>query len=175
MEFIRSKMKLILIIVFITLASEHVSLHNGYSFLSKVMKLPTGQYICPSVRRISPEISLSPFEVLSDSPNQVRKEPPLTIIPVSIKAFAKLGMAVLPTNEICVLGQKLPGVVLPNDPTTQFEMMTGIGIWFSPCIIRDTHQKRKSCFRRQMNKFNEMDIGQVKSFHGLISRLLKLI
>ena len=168
-------MKLIIIIFFIGLASRFSS-HHGYSFLAKVIKLPTGQYICPSIRRMSPEISLSPFEVLSDSPNQVDKEPTLTIIPVSIKAFSKLGMAMLPTNEICVLGQKLPRIVLPNDDATaQFEIMTGIAIWFSPCIIRDTHQKRKTCFRRQMRKFNEMDIDQVKSLHALLSRLLKHI
>ena len=170
-------MKLNIIIVFATFG-KFVSSDDGYSIWPKLRNLlrpGMDQYTCPSFRRVSPEISLSPFQVTSDSRNGMSAEEPLTIIPVSVRAFSKLGLVVLPSREVCILGQKLPKIILPNDSGSQFEMMTGIAIWFSPCIQRTTQIKRKRCFTQQMKTFNSLEVNQVKSLHQLLSKLLEHI
>ena len=105
--------------------------------------LNSAGFTCPPFKRKSPEISLSPFQVTS----QLRRtgsydEKPITIIPLSARTLSKLGIVLLPNHEVCIRGKKLGRIVLPSNPIVQFEMMTGIGIWFSPCIQAATYTKK---------------------------------
>lgn len=131
------------------------------------------QYRCPSFKGISPVISLSPFEVRSDSSNGMHQEHYLTVIQVSLKMFSKLGMMVLPSNELCIIGQKMDRIILPNDHTSQFEIMIGIAIWFSPCIHRTTQIKRKSCLTRQMKKFNSLELHKINTFSKFLTKFIE--
>ena len=171
-------MKLIILIAVCTLLN-FVTSEDGSSTWPEARTLLTSvgrRYKCPPFPRISPEISLSPFQVTSDSHDGISSdEQPLTIIPVSVRSFSKLGLLVLPSREVCIVGQKLPKIILPNDPDSKFEIMTGIAIWFSPCIQRTTESKRDRCFTRQMKEFNKLDVNEVKSLHGLLSKFLEHI
>ena len=143
--------------------------------LPDVIKVHAGreQYFCPSVNGISPAITLSPFEIASDSPNGLRQEHYLTIIQVSLRMFSKLGMKVLPSNELCILGKKLDRIILPNDRTSKFEIMIAIAIWFSPCIQRTSRIKRRSCLARQMKKFNSLDLKKINNFSKFLIKFIE--
>lgn len=176
-------MKLVLIIAVGFTLSRFVSSSDDTHSISPKMRtvltrMDRQSNGCQSKKRISPEISLSPFQVTSDAQHVVgsgmRPEQPLTIFPVSVKAFSKLGLEVLESREVCILGQKLKNIILPTDSSSQFEIMTGIAIWFSPCIQRTSHEQTR-CFTRQMKRFNAIDVNQVTSLHALLSKLLEYI
>ena len=123
---------------------------------------------CPvSSKRISPEINDSPFLVGTDGvtdPDTTEKS--LIVAPISTKLFKKLQLVVLPTREVCVLGEKLKNLRLPY--YSEFEIMTGIAIWFSPCVSRPTHMKRMECFDKKMNSINGVDIALFKDLHEFL-------
>ena len=95
-------MKFVLIIAVGTLSrfvsSGRLSVSDTHSRpkMRTVLTRMDHHYACPSYQRKSPEISLSPFQVTSDAQHVVgsgmRPEQTLTIIPVSVKAFSKLGL-----------------------------------------------------------------------------------
>lgn len=127
-----------------------------------------GENGCPvSSKRISPEINDSPFLVGTDGVTDTdTKEKSLIVAPISKKLFKKLQLVVLPTREICVLGEKLKNMRLPY--YSEFEIMTGVAIWFSPCVSRPTHMKRLECFDKKMNEINGVDIGLFKNLHDFL-------
>ena len=72
-------------------------------------------YACPkSPKLISAVINLSPFQVSSDSRDNSARDIPLVVIPISRRTFKKLDMTLLPSREVCVLGNKLKNFVLPE-------------------------------------------------------------
>ena len=128
---------------------------------------------CPkSSKIVSPEISFSPFLVGSDAPGHVNTEKqPLVVIPVSTRMFKKLEMGVLPSREVCVLGEKLDNLILPPDFDSQFEVMTGIAIWFSPCVSAPTHEKRMDCFTEKTKEIGALNISQFKTLYQLVKNM----
>ena len=134
----------------------------------------TGLNICPkSSKWISPEISLSPFIVSSDSNDNEDVEKPLVVVPLSIRIFKKLEMTILPSREVCVLGQKLKNIRLPEDDDSVFETMTGIAVWFSPCISIPTNNQRIKCITKSMETIQTLNIQQFKSIYEVVVRAVQ--
>ena len=133
-------------------------------------------YACPeSPKFISPDITLSPFEVSSqkrssDSQNNSPREIPLVVAPISRRTFKKLDMTVLPSREVCVVGKKLKNFVLPQK--SQFRIMVGIAIWFSPCLSLPTNTKRFHCMDQKVTAFQSIDIKIFKTFYEFLSRIV---
>ena len=98
-----------------------------------------GQNECPvSSKRISPDINNSPFLVGSDAVDDSgNHEEKLIVVPISIGIFMKLELMLLPNREVCVLRKKLKNLRVPYP--SEFEIMTGIAVWFSPCFSRPTN------------------------------------
>jgi len=139
-----------------------------------LMRTP-GTNVCPeSTKWISPEISLSPFIVSSDSSYDEDAENPLVVVPLSIRLFKKLQMRILPSREVCVLGEKLKNISLPDDgEDSVFEIMTGIAVWFSPCISIPANNQRMQCIKQSMETIQALDIKQFKTFYALVVRAVQ--
>ena len=132
-----------------------------------------GQNVCPvSSRRIFPDISNAPFlvgsDAVDDSGNQEEK---LIVVPISLSMFMKLELSLLPTREVCVLGQKLKNLRVPYP--SEFEIMTGIAIWFSPCVSKPTNVERLQCFEKKMKSIEAVNINRFKSLHHFLVSALK--
>ena len=134
-----------------------------------------GNNVCPeSTNWISPEISLSPFIVSSDSSKEEDAENPLVVVPLSIRLFKKLQMRILPSREVCVLGEKLKNINLPDDgEDSVFEIMTGIAVWFSPCISIPANNQRMQCIKHSMETIQALDIKHFKTFYALVVRAVQ--
>ena len=137
-------------------------------------------YKCPqTISNDIPHISLSPFDDSAslrkrDTSQSYVSVGPTRIIPLSTRMFRNVGMVVLPNHQICVHGMKIANVLLPDDRQTQFEIMTGIAIWFSPCIHAASEVKKEQCFKSQMTQLNKLDMMQVSSLHELVMKFLSL-
>ena len=159
--------KVIALLVFLynfTLPNDAIPVINR-----SLMKNYVGEEQCPfSSKYISPAINYSPFLVGTDGVDaQANGQKPVTIVPISTHIFQKLELVVLPNREICVLGEKLKNLRLPRD--SEFEVMVGIGIWFSPCVSKQTHAKRLKCFDKKMELANAMDLSLLKNlYHFLV-------
>ena len=126
-------------------------------------------YKCPDTPKwFSPEISLSPFPVSSDLHRHGETETPLYVFPLSLRTFKKLDLTVLPSREVCVLGMKLKNTILPSDYEKQFEIMTCIAVWFSPCIAKSNTEKRLQCFKNKIKSYEELNLNRVKSLNELL-------
>ena len=158
------------IVVFAAASSLFVSCSNA----NPLMRI-SGTDVCPkSSKWISPEISLSPFIVSSDSSDNEDTEKSLVVVPLSIRIFRKLEMTILPSREVCVLGEKLKNIRLPDDASV-FEIMTGIAVWFSPCISFRTNNQRTQCITQSMETIQVLDIKQFKAFYELVVRAVQNI
>ena len=132
-----------------------------------------GQNGCPvSSRRVSPDINNTPFlvgsDAIDDSGNQEEK---LVVAPISLSMFMKLELMLLPTREVCVLGRKLNNLRVPYP--SEFEIMTGIAVWFSPCVSKQTHVKRMECFDEKMKSIEAVNINRIKNLHDILVLALK--
>ena len=129
-------------------------------------------YACPkSPKFISPDISLSPFKVSSDPQSNRASEIPLVVAPISRRTFKKLDMTVLPSREVCVVGKKLKNFVLPRK--SQFRIMVGIAIWFSPCLSLPTNTQRFHCMDQKVTAFESIDIKIFKTFFEFLSLIVQ--
>ena len=147
-------------------ANDRLQISSGISF---------GENGCPiTSRRISPEITDSPFLVGTDEvDHKGNKIEPMIVAPISRNLFNKLQLVVLPNREICVLGEKIKSLRLPYQ--SEFEIMTGIAVWFSPCISRPTHVKRLECLNKKMKSINDSDITIFKNLHEFLIAALQEI
>ena len=130
-----------------------------------------GENGCPiSSKRISPDINNSPFIIGSDSVDDLgNKEEKIIVVPISRQLFKKLELVILPTREVCVLGEKLENLRLPyRSKFEEFRIMTGIAIWFSPCVSRPSHTERMKCFDKRMKSINLVDISVFKSLYDFM-------
>jgi hypothetical protein len=126
-------------------------------------------YICPkSSKSIAPETSLSPFQVGSDSGNDEKEEEILIIVPLSVRLFRKLEMTVLPSREVCILGEKLNNIFVPRD--SEFQTMIGIAVWFSPCISKRTYERQTHCFEDKLERIASVDVKTFRTFYEFIVR-----
>ena len=132
-----------------------------------------GQNGCPvSSRRISPDISNAPFLVGSDAVDDSgNMEETLIVAPISLSMFMKLELSLLPTREVCVLGQKLKNLRVPYP--SEFEIMTGIAVWFSPCVSKPTNVERLQCFEKKMESIEDVNINRFKTLHHFLVSALK--
>ena len=160
-------MKTIALLVFL---SHFTSPNDAIPVINRsLMKNYVGEEKCPfSSKYITPAINYSPFLVGTDGVEaQGNGQKPVTIVPISTQIFQKLELVVLPNREICVLGEKLKNLRLPRD--SEFEVMVGIGIWFSPCVSKQTHAKRLKCFDKKIELANAMDLSLLKNlYHFLV-------
>ena len=130
-----------------------------------------GENGCPvSSKRISPEINNSPFIIGSDSVDDSgNKKEKIIVAPISRKLFNKLELVILPTREVCVLGEKLENLRVPyRSKFEEFRIMTGIAIWFSPCVSRPSHTECMKCLDKRMKSINSVDISVFKSLHDFM-------
>ena len=126
-------------------------------------------YLCPkSSKRVSPETSLSPFQVGSDAGNDESEAPILIVVPLSVRLFKKLEMTVLPSREVCVLGEKLKNIFLPYD--SEFPTMIGIAVWFSPCISKQTYERQRHCFEEKLERIASVDVNTFRTFYEFVVR-----
>ena len=108
------------------------------------------QYECPkSSRRVPPKKTSSPFQAVLDDLNYDETKQQFAVPPVSTRLFKILDMVVLPSREVCVLGEKLKNYLLPED--SQFEILLSIAAWCFPCMSDPIHTKRKHCFEQKLN------------------------
>ena len=129
-------------------------------------------YACPKAPKfISPDITLSPFQVSSDSQNNSERELPLVVIPISRRTFKTLDMHLLPSREVCILGNKLKNFVLPQN--SQFAIMVGIAIWFSPCLSQRTNEQRLDCIELKFKSFESVNITTFKTFVKFLARVVQ--
>ena len=127
-------------------------------------------YACPkSSTFISPDITLSPFEVSSDSQNNSEREIPLVVAPISRRTFKKLDMTLLPSREVCIVGKKLKNFILPQN--SQFRIMVGIAIWFSPCLSLPTNTQRFHCMDQKVKEFQSIYIKIFKTYFLFLRNL----
>jgi len=132
-----------------------------------------GQNECPvSSKRISPDINNSPFLVGSDAVDDSgsHKEK-LIVAPISIGIFMKLELMLLPNRKVCVLGKKLKNLRLPYP--LEFEIMTGIAVWFSPGFSRPNNGKILECFDEKIKSIEAVNINHFKSLHDFLVSALK--
>ena len=126
-------------------------------------------YICPkSSKRITPEASLSPFQIGTDSGNDENEQQILIVVPLSVRLFKKLEMTVLPSREVCVLGEKLKNIFLPHN--SEFQTMIGIAVWFSPCISKRTHERQMHCLEDKLQRIASIDVKTFRTFYEFIVR-----
>ena len=125
-------------------------------------------YKCPRLTRRYPEIAFSPFDLHDGINNQQS----VKIIPFSVKIFSKLGMVPLSNNELCIRGEKLKNFLLPRDRTSQFQVLTGIAIWFSHCIQIPEYSERNVCYNKQKLKLEALDWKSILSLQDLISKYI---
>ena len=132
-----------------------------------------GRNGCPiSSRRVSPDINNAPFLVGSDAlDNSGNQKEKLVVAPISLSMFMKLELMLLPTREVCVLGKKLNNLRVPYP--SEFEMMTGIAVWFSPCVSKENHVKRMECFDEKIESIEAVNINRIKSLHDILVLALK--
>ena len=128
-------------------------------------------YACPkSSKFISPDVTLSPFEVSSDSQNNSAREIPLAAFQISRRIFKKLDMTVLPSREVCIVGKKLKNFILPQH--SQFRIMVGIAMWFSPCLTLPTNTQRVHCMDQKVTGFQSINIKMFKTFYEFLSQIV---
>ena len=134
-----------------------------------------GHNECPaSSRSISPDVNDSPFLVGSDAVDDSgNHEEKLIVAPISLSIFMKLELMLLPSREVCVLGKKLKRLRVPYP--SEFEVMTGIAVWFSPCFSKQTHEKRMQCLDGKMNSIEAVNINRFKTLHDFLVSALKEI
>jgi hypothetical protein len=72
-----------------------------------------------------------------------------TVVPLLTRLRNTLDMVVLPSREVCVLGEKVKNYILPEN--SQFETMLSIAAWCLPCISEAIHTKRRQCLKQRLN------------------------
>ena len=82
----------------------------------------------------------------------------------STRVFKMLDMVVLPSREVCVLGEKLKNYTLPEK--TQFYIMLSIAAWCFPCILDPmfTETERRHCLEQKLNSIVADDNTKFKRF-----------
>jgi hypothetical protein len=82
----------------------------------------------------------------------------------STRIFKMLDMVVLPSREVCVLGEKLKNYKLPEK--TQFYIMLSIAAWCFPCILDPmyTETERRHCLEQKLNFIVGDDNTKFKRF-----------
>ena len=132
-----------------------------------------GRNGCPvSSRIISPDINNAPFLVGSDAVDgSGSHEERLIVAPISLSTFMKLELMLLSTREVCVMGEKLKNLRVPYP--TEFETMTGIAIWFSPCVSKQTNDERMQCIDEKVKSIETVNTNRFKSDHDFLVSALK--
>ena len=125
--------------------------------------------VCPeSTKFISRDISLSSFQVSSNSPNISDNEQPLVVAPISRRTLKKFEMTVLKqTREVCILGQKVENFKLTKKYL--FETRVGIAIWFYPCITKPRHDEIINCIKPKCLSYESVDVKLFKTLFEFIS------
>ena len=126
--------------------------------------------VCPPFEEPPPNMSMSPFYLARDHENQTQFT---TILPLSLRTFTALGMVLLENNQLCLRGKVLSNFLLPNRLSAQFQMLTGVAIWFSPCLQRQTLNMRKNCFKIQRMEFEKLDWNEINSLYELLVKFLE--
>ena len=121
------------------------------------------QYECPkSSRRVPPEKATSPFQAALDDLNYDETKQQFTVPPVSIRLFKILDMVVLPSREVCVLGEKCKNYILPEDH--QFEILLSIAAWCFPCMSEPIHTKQRHCFKQKLSSIRSDENTKFQRF-----------
>jgi hypothetical protein len=70
-----------------------------------------------------------------------------TLVPIATRLFKLLDMKLLPSREVCVLGEKLSSFILPED--LEFETMFSIAIFCSDCIQEERQSNISQCLEQK--------------------------
>jgi hypothetical protein len=157
-------LKIIITIGFLASFVRYNDAYNVQRTLNYEFPKKNFQYACPnSSKWVSLEIASPPFQIGSDYVNYGQtKQYFFTGPPVSTKLFTILDMVVLPSREVCVLGEKLKHYTLPNN--SQFEIMLSIAAWFFPCILEPINAKRSYCFSQKLSSIGSDDNTKFEQF-----------
>lgn len=138
-----------------------IQTNHRYEFPMKKL-----QYTCPkNSNGVSPEIPYSPVQVGLNSRNvdeMKRSQQQFTFSPLPARLFKMLGMVVLPSREVCALGEKLENYILPEND--QFPTMISIAAWCLPCLSEPIHTKRMRCLKQQLNSTGAENNTQFRRF-----------
>jgi hypothetical protein len=126
------------------------------------------EYACPkSTKWVSSETSPDllprkyPFHVGTENQNEGQTVQHLTFVPVATRLFKILDMKVLPSREVCILGEKLSSFILPED--FEFETMFSIAIFCSSCIQEELQSKRSHCLEQKLRSIEWANTMKLKS------------
>ena len=164
--------KAFIIVTFLALFMNHYdSILMDPLFFSVYNNLQNPILSCPkSPKTVYPGTSSSVIQTLTDSSNIGEIENSLDVMHFHLfklkrdpRAFRNLDIALLPSNEVCVLGKKLPNIILPQN--YQYEIMTGIVIWLNPCISIPNHAKSNDCIERRLNAMELVDIDAFRTWN----------
>ena len=122
---------------------------------------------CPiSAKWVTPETVPSLVQIGSKFLNggeTKRHNQQFAFTPILTSFFQMLDMVVLPSREVCVLGQKLKNYILPEN--NQFQTKLGIAAWLLPCLTTPIHHtKTRYCLEQQMNSIGRNDMLSFKRF-----------
>ena len=107
------------------------------------------EYACPKpTKEVSSEISSDPLQLGTDYQNDGKLAQHFDVFPVATRLFKILDMAVLPSREVCVSGEKLRNFILPQD--LKFETMFSIAIFCISCIQEELQSKRSYCLEQKL-------------------------
>ena len=86
----------------------------------------------------------------------------------------KIGIVLLPNRKVCINGQKIGNVRVPDHPVAQQKILLGIAIWFSPCIRTATETDTIRCIKLQSSRLSKVNRMNITFLHKLIMIFLNL-
>ena len=165
------ELKTFIIVIFLASFIHHYDcILKDTLFFSVYNKLQNPSLLCPKTpKTLYPGTSSSAIQTVTESANNGKPENSIDVMHSRAfklkrdpRAFRNLDITLLPSNEVCVLGKKLPNIILPQN--YQYQIMTGITFWLSPCISIPNPAKSNDCIERKLNVMELVDIDAFRTF-----------
>jgi hypothetical protein len=141
-----------------------LALHNDAHLIKRRLinefSITKIQYACP--KSFTPEIASSPLQAGFDSLHYGETKQHFSGPPVPLELLKVLDIVVLPSREVCVLGERINNYILPEH--SQFETLLSIAAWGIPCMSGPIHTKRSHCFDQQMSFIGSDDNRKFQRF-----------
>ena len=137
-------------------------------------------YLCPkSPKTLYEGTPLTVDPAITDSANNDPTEKPSYVMFPRLfmrkrgpRELKHLYMTVLPSNEVCVLGKKLKNIILPQN--FQSQILTGIAIWLSPCILMPILAKSNECIESKRKAMELVDIDAFRRLYFTVRAVMHL-
>ena len=152
--------KKLISVAFLVVFALYNDAHFVHRRLANEFSIKKIKYACP--KSVLPEIASSPFQFGPGSLNFGETKQHFSAPPVPPMLLKVLDIVLLPSREVCVLGEKLKNYILPEN--SQHEILLSIAAWCIPCMSRPIHTKRSHCFEQQMSSIGSDDNRNFQRF-----------